>query len=196
MHSTAQQNLSERNTGIRSSTTQKISPRARLWAMTLNNYMESEVNNLQQIEEGYQFVFQEETGEDGKTPHLQGMFYFKQPKTLAAMKKINARAHWEIGKNKLALIQYCSKEETRTGNVYANIPLTESRKHVIIEEPIETEREKHTRYIEELNLMDEKRKEWEKDEFEYYKKLKHTNGNMWEPADDIELPENPTGYLQ
>lgn len=196
MHSTAQQKMSERNTEIRSSSTQKSPPRARLWAMTLNNYMESEINNLQQIEEGYQFVFQEETGEDGKTPHLQGMFYFKQPKTLTAMKKINARAHWEIGKNKLALIQYCSKEETRTGGVYANIPLTESRRHVEIEEPIETEREKFEKYLDDIRVMNETRETWMNDAFERWKNITHINGITYDPQDDIELPENPTGYLQ
>jgi len=90
--------------------------RVRNWVFTLNNYSAEEIERLAK-EESY--LFQEETGENG-TPHLQGLLCFRNPMSLSSMKKINERAHWEPCKNKIASIQYCSKEKTRTGKIYSN----------------------------------------------------------------------------
>jgi len=94
--------------------------RSRHWCFTLNNYTPDEVNILTSLE--CKYVFQEETGEKG-TPHLQGYINFPNAKTLGGVRKILPRAHWEITKNIQASIQYCSKEESRTGAIYTTIPL-------------------------------------------------------------------------
>lgn len=95
--------------------------RARAWCFTLNNYSDEEVstNYTQLSKYCVKFVFQEETGEQG-TPHLQGVAYFKEAKTITAVKKIMKceRVHLEKCKNINASINYCSKTETRTGKIY------------------------------------------------------------------------------
>jgi len=50
-----------------------------------------------------------EVGEQG-TPHLQGYVTFKYSKTLTAMKKINARAHWETARAEEQAANYCMKD--------------------------------------------------------------------------------------
>ena len=58
-------------------------------------------------------IYQKEKGEEG-TEHYQGYVIFDGAMRLSALKKINARAHWE--KRKGTHVQakaYCSKEETR-----------------------------------------------------------------------------------
>lgn len=105
--------------------------RGRLWAMTLNNYMETEIKSLQELDD-CQFIFQEEIGKENKVPHLQGFFKFKQPKTLTAMKKINRRAHWEIGLNEFALKQYCQKADTRNGKIYTNIEIEVKNEEITV----------------------------------------------------------------
>lgn len=96
--------------------------RSRNWCFTLNNYTEEDINSLKT--DDYEYVFQEETGEQG-TKHLQGLICFKNPMSLSSLKKINNKAHWEKCKNKKASIKYCTKEDTRTGNIYSNIKLAQ-----------------------------------------------------------------------
>lgn len=103
---------------------QKNRVRVRNWTFTLNNYTPEEIKDLAQQE---CYLFQEETGENG-TPHLQGMLCFPNPMSLSSMKKVNGRAHWEPCRNKIASIQYCSKEKTRTGKIYCNFDYL---KHVV-----------------------------------------------------------------
>lgn len=98
--------------------------KSRAWCFTLNNFMESEVLKLQ--DDKYQYLFQEEVGENG-TPHLQGVIRFKEPVRFSAVKKINGRAHWEKCKNWNASLKYCSKNETATGNRYTNMEKYMSR---------------------------------------------------------------------
>lgn len=112
MAQVAQKNLG-RNTKEPS---QKNRIRVRNWCFTLNNYTPEEVKSLAQQES---YLFQEETGENG-TPHLQGLLSFKNPMSLSSLKRINGRAHWEPCRNKIASIQYCCKESTRTGKIYCN----------------------------------------------------------------------------
>nr|UOF81907.1 rep protein [Cressdnaviricota sp.]UOF82583.1 rep protein [Cressdnaviricota sp.] len=97
-------------------TSQRNRIRVRNWVFTLNNYTPEEIKELAQQE---CYLFQEETGENG-TPHLQGILCFKNPMSLSSMKKVNGRCHWEPCRNKIASIQYCCKESTRTGKVFSN----------------------------------------------------------------------------
>lgn len=62
------------------------------------------------------YVFQEETGENG-TKHLQGYFEFStkvRPKGKIDIKEM----HWEKTKNVQASIEYCQKDDTRTGEIF------------------------------------------------------------------------------
>lgn len=80
------------------------------WCMTLNNYTDEEYTQILETECQY-VIIGKEIGEQG-TPHLQGFIQFNKPgKTLAALKKINARAHWEATKGNVEQnYDYCSKE--------------------------------------------------------------------------------------
>ena len=63
------------------------------WCFTLNNYTEEEYNELKEVDCKY-IVIGKGVGESG-TPHLQGFVIFSNTKRLAAVKRINGRAHWE-----------------------------------------------------------------------------------------------------
>lgn len=110
------------NSSTRSGNTRQISP-AKHWCFTLNNYTIDDINNIKQISSSIvpKYVFQEETGENG-TKHLQGYVQFKdkrRPKGIFKNKKI----HWEKTRNIKASIEYCQKEDTRSGEVfYRGIP--------------------------------------------------------------------------
>ncbi len=55
-----------------------------------------------------------EKGEEEETPHYQGYAEFDKVKRLAAMKKINVRAHWtKCNGNQESNVKYCTKPEGR-----------------------------------------------------------------------------------
>lgn len=127
--------------------------RVRTWMLTLNNYMDAEVKQLQNIAD-CKYVFQEEKGKEKGTPHLQGYFKFKQPKTLAAMKKINGRAHWEAAKNEFAVKEYCHKIDTRNGKIYANIKLGDKAQSALHIDP-QLEKYKNNFTIWKMEMIEE-----------------------------------------
>lgn len=92
--------------------------KSRGYTFTLNNYTDDDIKNIQEFK--CEYLFQEETGEKG-TKHLQGMLYYKNPVSFNTIKKLLPRAHIERMKNRIASIRYCSKKETRTGQMYTNI---------------------------------------------------------------------------
>lgn len=108
--------VTQMNTDLSCNTNNK--ERSRGWCFTINNYDEKDIQSIQQIE-GCNYLFQEEKGEKG-TPHLQGMLYFENPRTFKSIKKMLPTAHIEKMKNKIASIKYCSKSDTRCGNIYSN----------------------------------------------------------------------------
>lgn len=93
---------------------------AKCWCFTLNNPLPSS-----SIDEGlteYQ-VIGNEVGAEG-TPHLQGYVIFKKPYYLTGVKKILARAHWEVAKGSPQQnYEYCTKE----GNFYEKGKMPTSR---------------------------------------------------------------------
>ena len=95
--------------------------RKRNWCFTLNNYTEEEVAQIiEYFNEKAEYIFQEEIGENG-TEHLQGFVSFKNPQRQEFQKNVSKRIHWEICKgSKRANIEYCSKKESRTGQIYSN----------------------------------------------------------------------------
>lgn len=94
--------------------------RFRNWCFTLNNYVEEDIEHIKSI--GKDYVFQEETGANG-TKHLQGLIIFKSAKTFSAVHKLLCRAHIEVCRDVTASIAYCSKQDTRTGNIYVSAQL-------------------------------------------------------------------------
>lgn len=103
-------------------TPKQISP-SKKWIFTWNNYDSSKVPKFLELIKSDKYVFQEEKGENG-TPHLQGYIEFKnkvRPSGHVGIKEI----HWEKCRNTQASIDYCSKEETKVGKTWSNIPLPE-----------------------------------------------------------------------
>lgn len=86
----------------------KSTPRSRAWCYTLNNYSDDEYAELQATECKHH-VIGKEVGTEG-TPHLQGHVYFENKKSLAQVKKLQPRAHWEQTRNILEAVNYCEKD--------------------------------------------------------------------------------------
>jgi len=105
--------------------------KSRNWQFTLNNYTQKDIGTLTQG--NFQYIFQEEKGQSG-TPHLQGMLSSNNAVSFNTIKKLIPTAHIEVARNKLALINYCQKGETRCGQIYCNVPSWLG--NIGIEEPI------------------------------------------------------------
>lgn len=90
------------------------------YCFTLNNYTESEIEQIEQILsfESDWYVFQEEKGENN-TPHIQGTLKLKKKQRITQLKKWNQRIHWEVTRSISASIAYASKEKTRCGRQFS-----------------------------------------------------------------------------
>lgn len=107
------QNSSNSSKG--SGNTKQIPP-SKHWCFTLNNYTLEDINSIKEIVPKKRFVFQEETGEEG-TKHLQGYIEF-QSKLRPLSLKLNPSIHWEKCRSIKLSIEYCQKEDTRTGEIF------------------------------------------------------------------------------
>lgn len=103
----------------------QISP-SKHWCFTLNNYTKEDIIEISSNSSIDKYVFQEETGEEG-TKHLQGYISFKT-KIRPCGKFKNNKIHWEKCRNIQASIDYCCKEETRTGEIFTNMIIDEPLK--------------------------------------------------------------------
>lgn len=105
--------------------------RSRSWFFTYNNYDKLEVTHLINYFNFVEckYVFQEELGEN-KTPHLQGCIRFENAKSQLFQDELSKKIHWERCKNWRKAIKYCSKRETRNGEVYHNIKNLKIRKTI------------------------------------------------------------------
>lgn len=86
--------------------------RHRNFCFTLNNYEETDLENVQNLGDNLcsYLIYGKEKGDSG-TPHLQGYFRLKNPKTFNATRSIVPRWHLEIAKgNADSNITYCQKE--------------------------------------------------------------------------------------
>ena len=92
--------------------------RCRRWCFTWNNYPKDYMSQLSQYFGNASFVFQPEIGEKG-TEHIQGYVEFKYQKDFNTLHKKFPDIHWEKCKNKKASIEYCSKKDTRCGEIIA-----------------------------------------------------------------------------
>lgn len=82
------------------------------WTFTINNYTESDIRKLTDLEKTY-LIYGQEVGESG-TPHLQGFLILKKSSRMPALKKIFPTAHWEIAKVACAAANYCLKDDNYT----------------------------------------------------------------------------------
>lgn len=89
------------------------------WCFTYNNYTELTVSSISSRLSDIckKYVFQEETGESG-TPHLQGYVHLLKKQRFNTIIPEIKEIHWEHCNNIDASIEYCQKEDTRTGKVY------------------------------------------------------------------------------
>lgn len=94
-----------------------MNPRARSWCFTINNPSETDKSEIEKCNGEY--LYQEECGENG-TNHYQGVIKFKNAISFKSMKKKLTRAHLEVTKNLKASVKYCSKKETRIGDIICN----------------------------------------------------------------------------
>lgn len=101
-------------------TRSKTPSRSRNYCFTLNNYSEDDIKLIPTL--GADYLFQEETGAQG-TRHLQGILMFKNAVSFSKLKRMLPTAHLEVCKNKIASLRYCSKEDSRTGTIYANVEI-------------------------------------------------------------------------
>lgn len=95
-----------------------LNKRSRHFLFTLNNPLDEEIKYIQSLKDDKRvqtLACQEEKGEKG-TIHLQFAISYVHPRTFSACKKEFPRAHIEYAKNKWAVMNYCQKKETSTGN--------------------------------------------------------------------------------
>lgn len=85
-----------------------MSDGAKTWVFTLNNWTPTELANILAWDVSRMSVA-EETGEEG-TPHLQGAVTFRRKYRLAALKKMQSRAHWEVAVS-ADCFNYCHKDD-------------------------------------------------------------------------------------
>lgn len=95
------------------------------WCFTWNNYTLEDIDFLICLfgSDGSKYIFQEEVGESG-TPHLQGFVSFKtKRRPIEYVKKKDI--HWEKTRSVKHSIAYCSKSDSRSGKIFANMPYPE-----------------------------------------------------------------------
>lgn len=86
----------------------------RAWMFTINNPTPCPTDKPKTWPGTSGGVYQKELAPLTGTLHLQGYVVFTKPKRLAALKRIHAKAHWEMrmGTHEQA-VTYCTKDETR-----------------------------------------------------------------------------------
>jgi hypothetical protein len=106
----------------------QISP-SKKWVFTYNNYDSSDCSTLNDALKSQceKFAFQEETGECG-TKHLQGACVFKTKVRPLSLKLCDG-IHWEKMKGTVQqAVDYCMKDDTRTGEMFTNIKIKKKLK--------------------------------------------------------------------
>lgn len=79
------------------------------WCFTLNNYTAEDIVAIATWDTKY-LVYGKEIASTG-TPHLQGFCILKTQQRLSAVKKLHAKAHWEVAKGtSLQASNYCKKD--------------------------------------------------------------------------------------
>jgi len=83
----------------------------RRWCFTLNNYTEAELTSIYEWTDHRYLIVGKEGAGEGSTPHVQGFVIWTATRRLASLKRLLARAHWEVAcGSTLSNYDYCSKE--------------------------------------------------------------------------------------
>lgn len=137
----------------------KLSPKEyRSLNFTYNNYTKvekSEILTWLKSRKNMSYIFQEETGEETGTPHLQGAFKSKSPIRFDTLKKLFPRVRWSNTISWKASIIYCSKTETRTGEIYKSDDIILEEEREPIRDPL-AGKELYKYQEEILNLIKER----------------------------------------
>lgn len=84
--------------------------RARGWVFTINNYTAATTPTAETLNGAIWCCFGREVGENG-TPHLQGVVYFENAKTLTAVRVLLPGAHLEVKRGTFVqAMDYCKKD--------------------------------------------------------------------------------------
>lgn len=97
----------------------KPSSRARSWTLTVNNPSESDLSHLSRMStKSKHWIIGHEGKQEGKTPHVQAYFQFKNQTRFQTLKNALPRGHWEKAKGTVQdNYTYCSKEGDFTTNI-------------------------------------------------------------------------------
>jgi len=86
-----------------------ITPEAKHWCFTINNYNDSEcIDDLPPLVN--YVIYGKEVCPKTLTPHLQGYIAFSKKRRLTQVKKLFPRAHWEVARNLSCAPEYCKKD--------------------------------------------------------------------------------------
>lgn len=90
------------------------------WFFTLNNYLETDIIDLEKVFKKIctKYIFQEEVGEKTGTPHLQGTIELKRKMRWSEF-NLTEKITWSATRNRVCAIGYCGKDETRKGKTYS-----------------------------------------------------------------------------
>lgn len=93
------------------------------WCFTFNNYEQSDIDVLETKfkEICVKYIFQEECGTKD-TKHLQGAIWLKKKMRFQEF-GLSKKIHWEKMISEEGSLNYCQKEDTRTGRIITNIKL-------------------------------------------------------------------------
>ncbi len=163
------------NGNTRKSRHSSLRNRARTWCFTLNNYTEEDIVSLSHNKweniEITKYVFQEEIGLK-KTKHLQGVVQFKNQISFTSLKEFHNKIRWSKCKNLKASIKYCSKQDTRNGEIY---------KYGDVDKYIWKDKIKET-LIPHVQLLENMCKQMKEESIWKHEKLKHIDWCVGEPG--------------
>lgn len=96
--------------------------KARKWIWTWNHYSEEDKKMMEQFckVNCLHYTFQPEVGKNG-TPHLQGFWDFKNPRSFESLKALFPKMHIEKCRNAKKAEEYCKKLDTKAGEVISNV---------------------------------------------------------------------------
>lgn len=93
------------------------------WCFTFHEWNDKDIIKWKGLLNRYcvKWIFGDEVGKSGETPHLQGYMELKIKQRLTSLKKWFNKCHWEPTNNIDASIEYCQKEAR---NIYSNFDVS------------------------------------------------------------------------